>query len=141
MIREVKIYEASDGTRFNSKREAEKYERLYNQCEDIHKQLGKKAKDLYAVRHDVTTVKVLCAKFIDICAKTIPDFSDLFKKFKEGEVHISHIRRVLSDYSSEYPCLWHLYFRLSCISPTGIEYEQPYYTEHEDDWKYKIVEQ
>lgn len=64
----------------------------------------------------------------------------MFSEVANGTRHISHAGRVLSDYSHDFPILWKLYFRLECINDfSGFEYEQPYFANHESEFKGVII--
>ena len=53
MIKEVTIYETNDGSQFDTRKEAEKYESLYEKCEKIMSQLRPHEDNalLYAADH------------------------------------------------------------------------------------------
>ena len=136
MIKEVTIYETSDGSQFNTQKQAEQYETLYEKCQTIMRQLRPHEKD-GAVQQDVEKVKKAFAEFMDLCGETIPEFKKTFIGVKDGCVHQSWAHRIISDYNIE--CLCHAFFRFTCINMTsGVEYEQPYYVEHESEWE-KVI--
>jgi hypothetical protein len=139
MIKEITIYETTDRSRFESHREAVEYEKLYERCNEIMQVLRDREDDC-AVRQDIKDVKNAFEKLMSLCAEKIPDFKSTFNKVSRGEAHQSWAARILSDYSSEYRCLYHSFFRFECINMvSGIEYEQPYYAAHESEWKGEIL--
>ena len=136
MIKEVTIYETDDGSQFNTRKEAEKYETLYEKCQTIMGQLRPREK-YSAVQQDVEKVREAFAEFMDLCAVTIPPYKKTFMGVKYGSIDPSWALRIISDYNIE--CLCHAFFRFTCINMTsGVEYEQPYYVEHESEWE-KVI--
>ena len=136
MIKEVTIYVGTDGSRFETIKEAERYEALYEKCEKIMGQLRVREKD-YAVRQDINLVKKVFAEFMDLCCKTIPLYKYTFTGVKNGDVHPIWAQRVITDYGAR--CLENAFYRFDCINmESGIEYEQPYYVNHESEWKLEI---
>lgn len=133
MIKEVIIYEASDGSRFDTRKEAERCEILYEKCQMIMRQLRPRIEHS-AVQQDVEKVKKAFAKFMDLCAEAIPECKKTFIGVKDGSINQSWAYRLISDYNIK--CLNGVFFRFNCINMTsGIEYEQPYYVKHESEWK------
>ena len=133
MIKEVTIYETTDGCRFNTEKDAEKYESLYEKCENIMGQLRPRVDD-GAVQQDIELVKKAFNEFMDLCSEVIPAHKKIFIGVKEGNIHPSWAQRIISDYDIK--CLRHIFFRFSCTNMvSGIEYEQPYFVEHESEWK------
>ena len=75
---------------------------------------------------------------MDLCSKMIPSYKHIFDDTANDNAHPSHAERILSD--SGYECLCHTNYRFRCMNMnSGIEYEQPYYATHEDEWKGKIL--
>lgn len=72
---------------------------------------------------------------MDLCAKAIPSEAKVFQEVKNGTRHISHASYILSDYSSDFPCLNKAMHRFECIDKYNIEYNQPYFVEHRLDFK------
>lgn len=133
MIKGVTIYETTDGCRFNTEKEAKKYESLYEKCENIMGQLRPRVDDS-AVQQDVKLVKKVFNEFMDLCAETIPTYKKTFIGVKEGNIHPSWAQRIISDYGIK--CLSETLYRFNCTNMvSGIEYEQPYFVEHESEWK------
>lgn len=139
MIKEITIYETTDRSRFESHREAVEYEKLYERCNEIMKVLRDRDSDC-AVRQDINDVQNAFKNLMSVCAEVIPDYKSTFKKVSNGEAHSSWAGRILSDYSSEYRCLYKSFYRFECINQvSGIEYEQPYYASHESAWEGKVL--
>ena len=137
MIKEVLRFETTDGSVFSKRKDAEKYEELYERCEKIMSPL-RPHEDYGAVRQDIDTVKKAFAEFMGLCGDVIPNWKELFDKTATGEAHPSHAARVISDYG--FDCLSSANFRFMCTNMnSGIEYEQPYFVSHEDEWRKKIL--
>ena len=133
-MKEIVIYECSDGKRFDKKLDAEMYECILGVVENIMAPLGTKPNSFNAFKHEKEIVETSLAKLMELCGDTIITFKESFKK-----TTINCIRnisaRVLSDYSDSFPCLWMAYERFMCISPTSfIEYDQPYWAYHEEEF-------
>lgn len=138
MITQVTIYETTDGSQFGTLEEAEKYEALYERCEKVMFRLKPHGDYGQAVKQDPELVKEAYHNFLDICVEVIPTYKKWFEETKAGTRHQSWASKVISDYGIE--CLSHLMFRFSCTNMTsGIEYEQPYYVEHESEWKGEML--
>lgn len=139
MIKEIIIYETTDRSRFESHREAVEYEKLYERCNEIMKVLRVRDSDC-AVRQDIHDVQNALKNLMSVCAEVIPDFKSTFEKVSNGEAHPSWAERILSDYSTEYRCLYKSFYRFECINKvSGIEYNQPYYAAHESEWKGDVL--
>lgn len=137
MIKEVMIYETTDGCRFNTEEEAKEYEALYKKCENIMSQL-RPHEDNSAVQQDVKLVKNAFNEFMDLCGEAMPYYKKTFICVKGGNTHPSWAQRVISDYNIK--CLCNASFRFQCTDMvSGIEYEQPYYVEHESEWNREII--
>jgi len=139
MIKEITIYETTDRSRFESHREAVEYEKLYERCNKIMAVLRNR-EDGCAVKQDLHDVKNVLKNLMSLCSEVIPDFKSTFDKVSRGEAHQSWAARILSDYSSEYRCLYKSFYRFECMNQvSGIEYEQPYYALHESAWEGKVL--
>lgn len=139
MIKEITIYETTDKSRFESHRKAVEYEKLYERCNEIMKVLRDRDSDC-AVRQDINDVQNAKKNLMSVCAEVIPDFKSTFEKVSNGEAHSSWAGRILSDYSTEYRCLYKSFYRFECINKvSGIEYDQPYYASHESEWKGDVL--
>ena len=140
-IKEVTIYECSDGKRFDDKADAEKYNRILCEVNDIMAPLGEKPDDYHSITHQKEVVEKTLAHLMKLCADTITDFDMSFKETTINDCYGCLTGRVLSDCSGDYPCLYKAYHRFMCINPTSfIEYDQPYWAKHEEEYN-KTIEQ
>lgn len=136
---EKKVYVANDGAQFNRPEECLAYECYLNKTNEIMSKLKpRKDEEGYAVRQDIDTVKQTMKDFFDNVGKPLVGW-DLAKRMMDdtakGIRHISHIVRLFSELP-EYPVLSNTFYRFTCISmQSGIEYEQPYYASHENEFK------
>lgn len=138
MVKKVEVWEAQDGKRFDDIASADYYDSLIDWRNEVMSKLRPHVDD-GAVQQDVEEVKKAFGEFMDLCAHVIPDYEEWFQGVKEGKRHLSHVQYLLADNSTEYPFLWKTWFRFDCINMTsGIEYGQPYYVEHEDEWKWLV---
>ena len=137
MIKEKIYYVTDDGSEFKTYEQAQKYEDLYARCESIMGQLRPHEID-GAVMQDTFKIRKAYIELMELCAETIPQFDWVFKYAAENGIkNASHANRVINDF--HYKCLCHAFFRFECTNFTsGIEYEQPYYVDHEDEWK-KVI--
>lgn len=127
------------GKRFDDPMEALKYETLCERVEDIMSSLEPRTErvdnGLEYIPHGVTVVKDSFKEFCDVCGDTIPRFKNWFVETGNGERHISHVGKILSDYSEDYPILQKTLFRFECISfENGYEFMQPYYVTHQEEF-------
>ena len=132
------VYEVN-GKRFDDPQEALAYEKLCEKIESIMSRLAGRKKEIESGlaynKHDVEILKQCFKDFCEVCANTIPSFEKWFIQVGNGERHISHIGRILSDYSSDYPILQKTLFRFECISfENGYEFQQPYYVTHQEEF-------
>jgi len=138
-MKEIIIYEAKDGTRFDKKAEAEKYESMLLKISEAEKKyIGKRREDvergLACSEHKPEDVNALKKELCEIAAYFIPSSKKLFLECGNGTRHISHAQRIVSD--ACIPALETAFYRLNCINAeTGKEYEQPYYALHPDAWE------
>ena len=109
MINELTIYETSDGSRFDTIKEAKEYEALYEKCE----KLIRPHEDNGAVQQDIELVKRAFNEFMDLCVEAIPEHKKTFIGVKKGKIHPSWAQRIISDYNIE--CLRDVFFRFSCL--------------------------
>lgn len=133
-MKAIEIYETNDGSRFDKKEEAIKYEGLCDKCNSINLKLGILGRDLESneyIQHDPEVIKNTFREFMGIVADSIPDYSNMAIECGNGERHMSHIYRVISDYNIK--CLSNLMFRFYCIDfKNGKEFQQPYFTSHQE---------
>lgn len=141
-MKEITIYQAIDDTRFDSNSACEYYESIY---ENVNKLMARLRPNGYvsrciAIRQDVDVVREVKEDFFLICAEVIPSFSQLFKEVAHGVRRESHAGQILSDYEKDYPILYSAYYRVECINEmSGVEYEQPYFAEHEMEFDGVII--
>lgn len=141
MIKEITVYECEDGKRFDSAEDAKKYGMLLNECKVINNMLGVGKEPKFqecAVQLDKQTVDFCYEKFIGLCEETFMTVRSNDKSFGNIERHFIH--RLIDDYVSEYPCFGWLSQRFHNISTSSyIEYDQPYFTKHESEFKGKVI--
>ena len=128
-----------NGKRFDDPIDAKKYEILCKEVEEIMGCLLPRTKDIedgYNYnRQDIDIVKMCFKSFCLFCSKVIPAYKKWFFQAARGKRHLSHIGRVLSDYSKDYPILQITFFRFQCISfENGYEFQQPYYVTHQEEF-------
>lgn len=138
MVKRVVVFEAY-GKRFDKYNDAVKYENLYEEVEKIMSYLPPRSEAVEngtgVVKHDVSTLNKCLKAFCNICAEHITPFKEWFIDVINGARHMSHVGRIISDYSSEFPILQRTCYRFACIDfETGIEFQQPYYVTHQDEF-------
>jgi hypothetical protein len=137
MIKEIIHYVTDDGSEFDNYKDAQEYETVYQRCEEIMSQLNPYV-DGKVIRQDIETVKKAYKEFMGLCGEIIPQHKWVFDGVINGTIHQSHAERVLSDYDIE--CLCRAVYRFMCTNmDSGIEYEQPYYVNHQNEWKGEIL--
>lgn len=139
-MKEITVYECLDGSRFDNKQEAEKYEILLAKCDEIESKLININRDLYTneyIQQDVENVKNLFKLFMDLVGKTIPEYRECALECGSFNRHITHMD--IPILNSKLECLKNLYNRFTCINfRDGKEYIAPYcMTDY--DVKYKKV--
>lgn len=143
MIERITVFQTSDGKRFDDPREAENYEYIYQRCQEIMGKL-RPATDFnewQAVRQNIYAVKSAFLDLMELCCDVLYKHKRVFIGVANGKYHRSHAEHILSDFSKDYPCLQKTFYRFECISLTsGIEYNQPYYATHEDEWQHPVCE-
>ena len=138
MITEAKYYVTDDGSEFDTYKKAQEYEKLYEKCKMIMSQLNEEPTEKYAIQHDIVIIKKAYEDFMNLCGKIIPSYKYVFDDTANGKAHPSYASRIISDF--DYECLCHADYRFRCMNMnSGIEYEQPYYVTHENEWKGKIL--
>lgn len=142
MVTPITKYRTSDGEEFGTLELAEKYDKLCSRVDMIMQGLRDRPENK-AVRQVPRDVKHVFCKLMDLCIQEMPlskwkfETAALGEDLEPGETHISWIQREVSDH--RIPCISRALYRFTCISDAGIEYEQPYYVRHEDEWKGGIV--
>lgn len=133
-MKTIEIYETKDGSRFDDKNKAEQYEVIFDRVSEINSRLiniGRGLEYNEYIQQDVNVVKQCLSDFMDVVADAIPEYAEWAEQTKSGERHYSHIGRVISDYNIK--CLWKFYFRLDCIAENGKEFQQTYFTKHQEE--------
>lgn len=129
-----------DNKRFDSEYKCRIYETLCEQVEKVMSPLGKPPQDMdEAIQHDITSVEAVLEKFLNLCTEVVPNHKSWFKEYFNGTRDKSHIGWLLSEYSSEYPCLYNAWFRFDCMNNSGIEYQQPYFVGHPNEFQGTIT--
>lgn len=136
-MKKLLIYEAKDGKRFDNKSDCFSYELIISSIVSVMSNLRNdiEPNSTTAVKQDIFAVKEAFKDFMGICAAAIPEQSKWFEEAKKGKRHISHIEYILSEYAHDFPVLRRTIHRFICISENGIEYEQAYFAEHEEEFK------
>lgn len=118
-MKEITIYECLDGTRFDKKANAERYEEIYGKVEHIlEKRLGIKLQEMVAAGElDPQDVRAGLAEFMKVCAYAIPIFKRRFERIDMNKLREYRLYKTLSDYASDWPVLWNAYYRFLCINP------------------------
>lgn len=140
-IREVIVYDV-DGKKFDKKSDAEEYFVLYKDVCKIASVLGKEIEnDKSFKKHNISEVKKSFKEFCLLCEKIFPTYKDSFHLlYDKGYYDSGSICcRIIYDSCYDYPILSKVFYRYSCINFTsGIEYLQPYYAEHPEDFFIKV---
>lgn len=134
------IWISDDGLEFDTKDQCYEYEEnVLKAIEKILSSLNPHS-SIYGVKQEKERVEKAFEEFMSLCAKNIPSRKVIFDKAIEGDVHMSHIERIISDWSNDFPAFSKVLYRFNCIShKTWIEYPQPYYVSHEEEFKEKII--
>ena len=139
-MKEITVYECLDGSRFDNKQEAEKYEILLSKCNEIESKLININRELYRdeyIQQDVNNIKNLYKLFMDVVGKAIPEYRERALKCGSFNEHITHMD--VPIFYSNLKCIKNLYKRFTCISfEDGKEYIAPYCMTNYD-FKYKKV--
>lgn len=141
-MKKITIYKAVDGSRFDRKADCEYYESIYKNVNNIMARIrpNNEVSSRVAIRQDSDIVREVMQDFFLICAEVILSYSQLFKEVAYGTRHISHAGRILSDHSDDFPILYNTYYRIECINQiSGVEYEQPYFANHEIEFDGVII--
>ena len=141
-MKEITIYECEDGSRFDDKKKAAIYDEVLEKTKKIMAPIGDAVTEMYSAKQrNKAAVEMAVLEFMHLCALCIPDWKETFEKVDNLEDAQRYIvGRVLSDYRNEWECLDKAFFRFSCISDVSyIEYEQPYWTTHEQEYQEKLI--
>lgn len=145
-MKKLTIFE-TNGKRFDSYEDALKYEKLCKKVDGIMSQLLPRTKEIEHGtdynKHNKETLNGCFKAFCKECAKQFPNDEAMFIDVANSIKDISHMGRILSDYSLyksyNLPCLldvlYDVYHRFSCIDfNTGLEFQHPYYVTHQDEF-------
>lgn len=137
-MKKIVIYQCEDGTRFDEEIDAARYEDMSERLSMVERlYLGvRDEKKMYAkepLRHDLSNVMSFKENILKAAAEYIPKYKKLLLECASGSLHISHAQRIIGDYNLK--MFDEAFFRLNCIDMnTGIEYTQPYYASHPEEW-------
>lgn len=139
-MKEITVYECLDGSRFDNKQEAEKYEILLAKCNEIESKFININRDLYRneyIQQDLENVKILYKLFMNLVGEAIPEYRERALECGSFNRNMTHMDIPIFDYKLK--CIKHLYDRFCCISfRDGKEYIAPYCMTYYD-FKYKKV--
>jgi hypothetical protein len=139
-MKEITIYQCTDGIRFDKKDEALHYDELYRKVESIMSRLNPRIGDMshMYVQQDVNMINSVKRDFLILCSEEMPYYRKLFLECAEGIRHISHAQYIVE--SSQYcdTCLHKAFFRFNCMSESGKEYQQPYFSVHEEEFRKEV---
>lgn len=136
-MKEIKVYIANDGTEFTNKEMCLNYECNCKNADFIMRQLGKYPKTNTAIKHNVD-IRKLWQNFLLLC---ISDDDHIVSSYAtdiyNGNRHSSHLGHYLQRSNNP---LYSLFARFDCIDFFNkIEYDQPYYATHPDEFKGQII--
>ena len=137
-MKTIMVYEVN-GKRFDDLEEAKAYEVICENVDEIVCILLPRTKEVDegadCLKQDVDFLKTCFRSFCFLCSRVIPDWKDWFTQVANGDRHFSHIGRILSDYSDDFPVLWSTYCRFCCIDfENGYEFQQPYFVTHQEEF-------
>lgn len=139
-MKEITVYECLDGSRFDSKQEAEKYEILLSKCNEIESKLININRDLYIneyIQQNLENVKNLFKLFMNLVGETMPKYRERALECGSFNIDITHMD--IPIFESKLKCIKYLYNRFCRISfRDGKEYIAPYCMTNYD-FKYKKV--
>ena len=137
-MKEITIYQCEDGTRFDLEGRAKVYETL---CEEVKRVMSPMGEITHRcdigeeyIQHDPKDVKKALHNFLVLCANTLTGWCEPLMECAEGKRHISHADYIISECG--FKTLADANYRFRCTNmESGREYQQPYYVEHEDEFK------
>lgn len=131
----ITMYQCDDGSTFNNKEEAEKYDMLCEECAKIENMLVSIGRELHYdeyIQQDASTVRSAFTKFMEVVAREIPTYANVALQCASLTCHISYIGRVIDDFGIK--CFRRLYYRFYCIDfNNGREFQQPYFMNHQEE--------
>lgn len=139
-MKEITVYECLDGSRFDNKQEAEKYEILLSKCNEIESKFVNINRSLYRdeyIQQDLENVKILYKLFMNLVGEAIPEYRERALECGSFDRNMTHMDIPIFD--SKLKCIKSLYERFTCINfRDGKEYIAPYCISNYDA-KYKKV--
>lgn len=129
-MKEITIWECKDGTRFSTKEDAARYERLMDRCDAVNDIIGRKEELDYGewVQRNPEDVRRAWRRFCGLVAESDPEHSDWAMECADGRRHRSWMATVVDNCGLM--CLKYLHYRFECISEDGREYDQAFYALH-----------
>lgn len=133
-MKEITMYECSDGSIFRHKEDAEYQDKIIEKIENIFSVLHERPKDNMAIRQDKDDVCYAMDKFMELCKEYFPGSynEEMFEKYKcayrnnDGTVHKSHLDRFFSDTGNK--AFSDAFYRFDCINKKSfIEYTSSFY--------------
>lgn len=127
-MKKITVYEANDGTRFDSEAKAEIHEQIIAEIEEAMMPLGDRIEITGGqfVRHGRVRFMEAKANMIRIIRKATGDQFGIFKNYQPDDIHpMSLAGRIVDDLGSK--AIRKAWNRLQCINENGDEWEQPYF--------------
>lgn len=130
-MKEIKIYECADGSRFDKKTDAKRYEELCENVSFVMQNLNNRPSERERVKQDMSIVRSVFQSVMKNAADYFPEYSSGLKEALERGGYIGHYKRIFLD--SEALCLKRALYRFDCIKD-GYEYSQPGYAVYADHY-------
>lgn len=131
IIKEVTLFECSDGSTFDNKPAAEKYINLCNNIDEItHKYLktGKIAEGVNYIQQNKEDVETFIYEICCAAAVYLPSHCDYFNKFYNKEISMQQLLDSLG-YPNDIKTINKALYIINCISNvTYKQYNEPYLT-------------
>jgi hypothetical protein len=129
-MKEMTIFVADDGTRFDTAKAAIDYERLCVRCRELEAMLGPHPQDSgERIKHP--RLAAYRKAVIALCRELFPR-EPIFQHDAATIHHFSYAGRFLSEQAPR--PVNHLWHRLMCVGDDGYEYEQPFFALHPDEF-------
>lgn len=133
-MKTIEIYETNDGSRFEKKEEAIKYEEQCNKCNSIYLKIGvikRKLKENEYIQHDPGVVKSAFKEFMRIVSETFPDYSDIAIKCGEFITPMSFLYLAIIDSGND--AFIRLMHRFYCMDfDNGKEFQNRMFISYQD---------
>ena len=134
IIKEVTLFECSDGSTFDNKPAAEKYINLCNNIDEItHKYLktGKIAEGVNYIQQNKEDVETFIYEICCAAAVYLPSHCDYFNKFYNKEISMQQLWDSLG-YPNDIKTINKALYIINCISNvTYKQYNEPYLTKND----------